>query len=195
MLRLRSVLLEVFPAAVKAFDDLAAGDALSLLGRAPDPARAAKLTRTQVTAALRGARRHHADARADALLAILRAPGLRQPAVTEGAYAAVVAGQVRIITALNEQIAGLQEVMAEHFGRHPAADIYLSQPGFGVVLAARALGEFGDDPQRFADARSRKNYSGQARSPGPPARKPSCWPAGPPTAASVPRCTCRPSPR
>jgi hypothetical protein len=43
----------------------------------------------------------------------------------------VVAGQVRIITALNEQIAGLQQVMAGHFGRHPAADIYLSQPGFG----------------------------------------------------------------
>ncbi len=52
--------------------------------------------------------------------------------------------------------------MAEHFGRHPAADIYLSQPGFGVVLAARALGEFGDDTQRFADARARKNYSGQS---------------------------------
>jgi transposase len=162
VLRLRSVLLEFFPAAVAAFDDLAAADALALLGRAPDPARAAKLTRTQITAALRAARRHHVDARADALLAALRVPGLRQPAITEGAYAAVVAGQVRIITALNEQIAGLQEVMAGHSGRHPAADIYLSQPGFGVVLAARVLGEFGDDPQRFADARGRKNYSGQS---------------------------------
>ena len=162
MLRLRSVLREFFPAAVEAFDDLAAADALSLLGRAPDPARAAKLTRAQITAALRAARRHHAEARADAMLTVLRAPGLRQPPVTEGAYAAVVAGQVRIITALNEQIAGLQEVMAGHFGRHPAADIYLSQPGFGVVLAARALGEFGDDNQRFSDARARKNYSGQS---------------------------------
>src|SRR5450759_1184556 len=45
VLRLRSVLREFFPAAVEAFDDLAAADALSLLGRAPDPARAAKLTR------------------------------------------------------------------------------------------------------------------------------------------------------
>jgi transposase len=162
VLRLRSVLLEFFPAAVAAFDDLAAADALALLGRAPDPARAAKLTRAQITAALRAARRHHADARAGALLAVLRAPALRQPAVTQSAYAAVVAGQVRIITALNEQIDGLREVMAAHFGRHPAADIYLSQPGLGIVLAARVLGEFGDDPQRFADARARKNYSGQS---------------------------------
>ncbi len=162
VLRLRSVLLEFFPAAVEAFDDLAAADALTLLARAPDPARAAKLTRGQLAAALRTARRHHVEARADALLMALRAPALRQPPVTEGAYAAVVAGQVRIIAALNEQVAGLQQVMAEHFGRHPAADIYLSQPGFGMVLAARALGEFGDDSERFADARARKNYSGQS---------------------------------
>jgi transposase len=162
VLRLRSTLLEFFPAAVEAFADLAAPDALALLGRAPDPPRAARLTRAQITAALRGARRHHVEARADVLLAVLRAPGLRQPPVTEGAYATVVAGQVRMLTALNEQVAGLQEVMAEHFGRHPAADIYLSQPGLGVVLAARALGEFGDGPQRFADARGRKNYSGQS---------------------------------
>jgi Transposase IS116/IS110/IS902 family len=111
---------------------------------------------------LRAARRHHIEAQADALLAVLRTPGLRQPPVTEEANAAVVAGQVRLITALNEQIAGLQEVMAEHFGRHPAADISLSHPGFGVVLAARALGDFDDDPQRFARARAPKNYAGHS---------------------------------
>ncbi len=162
VLRLRSVLREFFPAAAEAFDDLAAADALALLGRAPDPARAARLTRSQVTAALRAARRHHVEDRASAVLAILRAPGLRQPVITGGAYAAVVAGQVRVIAAVNEQIAGLEQVMAEHFGRHPAAEIYLSQPGLGVVLAARALGEFGDDSHRYADARARKNYSGQS---------------------------------
>ena len=118
VLRLRPVLLEFFPAAVEAFADLAAPDALALLSRAPDPARAARLTRSQITAALRAAHRHHIDARAGALLAVLRAPGLRQPPVTEGAYAAVVAGQVRMLTALNEQVAGLQQVMAGHFDRH-----------------------------------------------------------------------------
>ena len=162
VLRLRSALLEFFPAAVEAFEDLAAEDSLRLLARAPDPARAAKLTRAQLVAALRGARRHHVEAKADALLTVLRAPGLRQSSTLEGAYAAIVVGQVGIITALNEQITRLQAVVAEHFGRHPAADIYLSQPGFGVVLGSRALGEFGDDPARFTDARARKNYSGQS---------------------------------
>ncbi len=37
------------------------------------------------------------------LLAVLRAPSLRQAATLQGAYAAVVAGQVEIIAALNEQ--------------------------------------------------------------------------------------------
>ncbi len=162
MLRMRSTLLEYFPAAVEAFDDLAATDALALLARAPDPARAAKLTRGQMVTALRAARRHHVEAKADTLLAVLRAPALGQPATLRGAYAAVVSGQVGIITALNAQIAGLQAAVEEHFGRHPTADIYLSQPGYGVVLAARTLGEFGDDTGRFATARARKNYSGQS---------------------------------
>jgi transposase len=162
VLRLRSTLREFFPAAVAAFDDLAAPDCLALLARAPDPARAAKLTRGQLVAALRGARRHHIQAKADALLAMLAAPALRQPVITEAAYAAVVSAQVAIIATVNEQITRLGQVMDEHFGRHPAAEIYLSQPGLGVVLASRALGEFGDDKGRFADARARKNYSGQS---------------------------------
>jgi len=94
--------------------------------------------------------------------AVLRAPGLRQLSTTEGAYATIVRTQVSLITALNEQIATLQTAVDEHFGRHPAAEIYLSQPGFGVILAARTLGEFGDDAGRFVNARARKNYSGQS---------------------------------
>ncbi len=69
---------------------------------------------------------------------------------------------VRRCSALNTQIEQLQAVVAENFDQHSAAEIYLSQPGLGQVLAARVLGEFGDDPLRFADARARKNYSGQS---------------------------------
>ncbi len=96
------------------------------------------------------------------MLAILRTPALRQTAVVEGAYAAIVTGQILLLTSLNEQIAGLQAVMAEHFGQHPAAEIYLSQPGLALVLGARVMGEFGDDPTHYANARARKNYSGQS---------------------------------
>src|SRR4029077_6438834 len=35
-----------------------------------------------------------------------------------------------------------------------------SQPGLGVVLGARVLAEFGDDKDRYADAKARRNYAG-----------------------------------
>jgi len=57
--RLRHQLREYFPGALEAFDDLAAPDALELLAKAPDPARAARLTRAQVSAALKRARRRN----------------------------------------------------------------------------------------------------------------------------------------
>ena len=67
---------------------------------------------------------------------------------------------VGIIVELNCQIAELETELAAHFEKHPDADIYLSLPGLGVVLGARVLGEFGDDPNRYTDAKSRKNYAG-----------------------------------
>jgi len=93
---------------------------------------------------------------------LLRRGSLQQPGTVAAAFAAIVSSQIVVISALNTQIEQLQAVVAENFDQHPAAEIYLSQPGLGQVLAARVLGEFGDDPLRFADARARKNYSGQS---------------------------------
>ena len=49
----------------------------------------------------------------------------------QSAYAAVVASEVAIITALNTQIDRLGAVVGEHFGRHRDAEIYLSLPASG----------------------------------------------------------------
>jgi hypothetical protein len=57
VLRLRSALREFFPAALEAFDDLAATDALELLAAAPDPETAAGLSRNRIAGALKRARR------------------------------------------------------------------------------------------------------------------------------------------
>jgi len=71
-----------------------------------------------------------------------------------------VRAQAAILTTLNTEIATLQGQVEAHFGQHPDAEIYLSQPGLGVVLGARVLAEFGDDTTRYPDARARKNYAG-----------------------------------
>jgi hypothetical protein len=158
--RLRSALREFFPAALEAFPDLMAPEALALLERAPDPARAARLSRSKIAAALTRARRRDPETKAEAIQAVLRAPALRQDAAIEAAYAVIVASSVRLIAQLNTQIAELQAVVAEGFGRHPDAEIVTSQPGLGPVLGARVLAEFGDDRTRYADAKARKNYAG-----------------------------------
>jgi transposase len=160
VLRLRSALREYFPAALTAFDDLDEPDALALLAAAPDPDRAARLSKSKIAAALKRANRRNIDTRAVEIQAALRAPALRQPPAVQAAFTVIAAGEVRLIAALNTEIAALGEVVAEHFGRHPDAEIYASQPGLGVILGARVLAEFGDDPHRYADARARKNYAG-----------------------------------
>jgi hypothetical protein len=158
--RLRYQLREYFPAALEAFEDLDARDTLELLGKAPDPARAAKLTRAQVAAALKRARRRDIAGKTDAILAALRGEHLGQPAALTAAYAATARSLVAVITTLNEQVKILEGQVEDHFGRHPDAEIYQSQPGLGAILGARVLGEFGDDPHRYAGAKSRKNYGG-----------------------------------
>jgi hypothetical protein len=159
-LRLRSALREFFPAALAAFPDLLAPEALELLERAPDPARAARLSRSKITAALIRARRRDPEGKAEQIQQVLRAPALRQASEIEAAYAVIVASAVRLVSQLTSQIAELQAVVAEGFGRHPDAEILTSQPGLGPILGARVLAEFGDDPDRYADAKARKNYAG-----------------------------------
>jgi transposase len=158
--RLRNALREFFPAALEAFEDLTSGDALDLLGKAPDPAAAARLTRTQISAALRRAGRRHVAERTEQIQTALRTEQLTQPPAITAAYAATVRSQVAVLATLNGEIVTMQGEVAAHFGRHPAAEIYLSQPGLGVILGARVLSEFGDDPDRYADAKARKNYAG-----------------------------------
>jgi transposase len=160
VLRLRAQLLAYFPAAVAAFEDLDAPDALELLARAPDPARAARLTRAQVSAVLKRAGRYKIAERTDAILAALRSPQLGQPPALTAAYAATVRSLAAVITTLNEQVASLQGQVEAHFGQHPDAEIYRSQPGLGAITGARVLGEFGDDPCRYASAKARRNYAG-----------------------------------
>ncbi len=158
--RLRHALREYFPAALEAFEDLDAPDVLELLARAPDPVSAARLTITQISAALARARRRNIPEKAARIQTVLRAEHLGQPEVLTAAYAATTRSAVAVLGTLNEQVKVLQGQVDAHFGQHPDAKIILSQPGLGPVLGARVLAEFGDDPERYTDAKSRKNYAG-----------------------------------
>jgi transposase len=158
--RLRHALRDYFPAALAAFDDLDAADTLELLGKAPTPTQAARLSTSQISAALKRARRRDVPGKAAAIQAALGAEHLDQPESVTAAYAASVTALLAVLTTLNAQVKALEGQVEAHFGQHPAAEIILSQPGLGVVLGARVLAEFGDDPARYGSAKARKNYAG-----------------------------------
>jgi Transposase/Transposase IS116/IS110/IS902 family len=157
--RLRYQLRDYFPAALEAYPDLDAPDALELLARAPDPASAARLTTAQVTAALKRARRRDIAGKTAAIRAALRSPQLAQPPQVTAACAAVVRSLTAVITTVSEQVKVLEGQVQAHFSQHPDAEIIASQPGLGPILGARVLAEFGDDPRRYASAKARKNYA------------------------------------
>jgi transposase len=158
---LRSALREYYPAALEAFDDLTGRDALAILGRAPTPADAGRLSLAKIRSALKAAgRQRNLDTRAVQIQEMLRIEQLTAPAAATAAFGATTRAAVGIIAELNRQIADLEAELATHFEAHPDADIYRSLPGLGVILGARVLGEFGDDPNRYTTAKCRKNYAG-----------------------------------
>jgi hypothetical protein len=106
--RLRHQLRDFFPAALEAFEDLDAPDALELLARAPDPASAAKLSTAQVSAALKRARRRNISEKTTAIRAALRSEQLAQPPPVAAASAAVGRSLIAVITTLSEQVKILQ---------------------------------------------------------------------------------------
>jgi hypothetical protein len=161
---LRSALREFYPGALAAFGtDLASRDALAVLAIAPTPVAGRQLTHAVIASALRRAgRKVRVQARAAAIQAALRGPQLDAPVLVAGAYGQVVSATVAILHALNVQLVVLEVQLVAALARHPHAQLLLSQPGLGVVLAARVLGEFGDDPARYATAKGRKAYAGTA---------------------------------
>jgi transposase len=158
---LRSALREYYPAALIAFDDLAHHDCLAVLAKAATPTGGAHLSIGQISAALkRGGRQRNIERRASEIQDALRSEQLSAPEPVVEAFAATTLAAVGIISELNRQITKLEQSLTDRFEQHPDADIYRSLPGLGVILGARALGEFGDDPDRYANPKSRKNYAG-----------------------------------
>ena len=158
---LRSTLREFYPAALAAFDDLTSGDALEVLRVAPTPELGRTLSTSKIAAALRrGGRQRRIEQRAAEIQAALRVPQLAAPAAVSTAMGASVAASVAVIATMVGQIAVLAEELEAGFDKHPDAEVVRSLPGLGTILGARVLGEFGDEPNRYGTAKSRKNYAG-----------------------------------
>ncbi len=159
---LRSALKDYYPGALDAFGtDLDDRDAVEVLAIAPTPALGAALSLSKITSALRrGGRERNLERTAKKIQAALREEQMRERPKVELAYGTIASAHVAMIRAYNAEIEQLEAALTKDFEQHPDAKIIRSLPGLGMVLGARVLGEFGDDPNRYADAKSRRNYAG-----------------------------------
>ncbi|WP_405792516.1 IS110 family transposase [Streptomyces sp. NBC_00029] len=163
--QLRSLLREYYPAALTAVESWKNGlcrpEAHQLLKLAPTPAKAARLTRTQLQTALkRAGRQRGIAADAERLREVFRADWAHQPQLVEDALGKQMLALLIQLEAACTAADSLAEAVEEAFPQHPDAEIILSFPGLGTQLGARVLAEIGDDRQRFADARGLKAYAG-----------------------------------
>ena len=161
---LRSLLREYYPAALAVFGtDLASPDALAVLAAAPTPELGRRLSQSRIETLLRKAgRQRNIAATAARIKTALGSDQLTARPGVVSAYAASASALVAVLTTMVTQTEVLAGQVEQGFGRHPDVEIYRSQPGLGVILGARVLAEFGDDSDRYADAKARKNYSGMS---------------------------------
>jgi hypothetical protein len=157
--QVRSFLRYYYPAALQAFlgkqNGLIRADSRVILALAPTPARAAKLTTTQLQSALRRAGRSRGiEAEAARLKEIFRDNHARHPQPVEDAMGMQLSALLLQLDAACTAADRLAEAVEESFREHPDAQILLSFPGLGVQLGARILAELGDDSTRFSDARA-----------------------------------------
>ncbi|MPY81678.1 MAG: transposase, partial [Actinophytocola sp.] len=111
---------------------------------------------------LKRAGRRNDEGLAETIARTLRAEALRQPAPVEHALGVAAVGLIDTITAMSDAIIALEAELATVFDQHAQAEVITSMPGLGPVLAARVLGELGDDPTRFTDVRALRSFAGTA---------------------------------
>jgi transposase len=145
--RLRATLLEYFPALERAFDYSKSKAALTLLSeyQTPDRLRRVGVTRLAAWLGKRGCRNSAAVATAAVDAAHQQSTTL--PAEPIGS--ALVARLASEITAIDGDLVELDAQLTDRFRQHEAAEILLSLPGFGPVLAATFLANIGGNLDGF----------------------------------------------
>jgi transposase len=163
--QLRSALQQFYPGALPLLgEDENLRDALAVLVMAPNPVQGRRLSLSKLESALKHhGRQRNLTAKATQIQGWLRAPQLElgSPKLLS-AHSDEVAALVRTLLQVRIELAQLEAQLAADFKEHPDAEIFLSLPGLAVVLGARVLGESGDDPARYRNAKTRKNYAGNS---------------------------------
>lgn len=164
--RIRSLLREYYPSALKAFPgsaDLSSPVARTLLAAAPTPSQARRLTRAQLKRILlKAGRTRNIDAAVEDLFPRFREAAMHQLPQVEAAFGTQLTALLGQLDAVCDGLESLSAAVEELFSTHPDATILTSFPGLGAITGARVLAEIGDDRTRFGTAAALKAYAGAA---------------------------------
>ena len=163
--RLRQDLLEVFPQALVAFPQLAAVSALAFLARWPTAEAAQQVSIGELEQFLREQQHGWPERTAARIHAALTAEALAaHPLVAQAKAGAIHLAAEQLLLLHRQRIAWRKqlETLLHGAGAHPDGEVLLSLPGLDARLAARVLGEIGDDRERFPTAAALQCYAGTA---------------------------------
>ncbi|GAA4998372.1 IS110 family transposase [Yinghuangia aomiensis] len=148
--RLRTQVLEYFPALERAFDYSTSKTALILLAKYQTPAALRRVGRARLAAWLKnhGVRvGNHARSAADSAVTAAEAQFTVVPG--EKTCAKMVHTLAREVMALDQEIAELEGLIEGRFHEHPDAAVITSMPGVGVILGAEFIAATGGDMAAF----------------------------------------------
>lgn len=160
--RLRATMLEYFPALEAAFDYSKKAPLILVAGyQTPAAIRGLGVSRLTAWLKARGAR----NAANVATVAVDAAHAQYVTLATQTTGAQLVARLAGQITAIDEEIAHLDEQITTCFDAHPDAQILTSMPGFGTVLGATFLANTGGDLSAFETVDRLASVAGLAPAP------------------------------
>ena len=145
--RLRATLLEYFPALERAFDYSKNKAALALLSRYATPDSLRRIGVTRLTAWLKARGCRNSAKVAQIAVDAARTQTAALPAQTIGA--SLVAKLAAQITTIDENLAQIDAEIMTHVSRDDRAQLLLSMPGFGAVLAATFFAQIGGNLDNF----------------------------------------------
>jgi transposase len=145
--RLRATLLEYFPALERAFDYSKNKAALTLLSEYQTPDRLRRMGATRLAAWLRKRGCRNSAAVAAAAVDAAHQQFTTLPAEPIGST--LVIRLAAEISAIDRDLVELDAQLTDRFRQHEAAEILLSVPGFGPVLAATFLANIGGNLNGF----------------------------------------------
>lgn len=158
--RLCAVLLEYFPALEAAFDYAMLKAAVVLLTRYTTPAGIRRAGEARIATWLRNQGCYNAKSIAAKAVAAARAQDTTVQAQEVGAD--LVSALARTILDLHEQVAEIEKRIETRFREHQQAEILLSMPGFGTLLASEFLAATGGDITAYDSAARLAGVAGLA---------------------------------